>query len=334
MFAGIGGICLGFKNNDCDIVWANEIDKHASETYRYNLEETPYLVEDDILNIDKTTIPDFDILTGGFPCQAFSIAGERKGFEDDRGNVFFQIIEVLKAKKPKAFLLENVKNLTSHDKGRTYKIIKEKLEALGYYVKSEVLNSMTHGNIPQNRERIFIVGFLDEYDMDNFEFPKPIKLTRQIKDIIDLDDKKDEKYYYHNSIYNEKLNLQEEITRQDTLYQIRRGMYLRENKSNVCPTLTANMGTGGHNVPLIRDSYGIRKLTPDECLLFQGFNVDPSKEKYVFPETTTNKNGGKISYADGHKYKQAGNCVTVPVIERIAESMIDAMNQQYYSKTI
>ena len=247
--------------------------------------------------------------------------------EDDiRGTLFFDIERILKAKKPKAFLLENVKNLTTHDKGRTYEIIKKELEELGYHVDSKVLNSMVHGNIPQNRERIFIVGFLDDSVLENFSFPEPIELTNKIKDIVDLDDKKDNKYYYHNSIYNEKLGLQEEVNNQETLYQIRRGMYLRENKNNVCPTLTANMGTGGHNVPLILDNHGVRKLTPDECLLFQGFNTDDESPRYEFPKEIAGKNDKKLKYADSYKYKQAGNCVTVSVIERIAESMIKALD--------
>lgn len=341
MFAGIGGICLGFKRNNCEIVWANEIDKYACETYRHNFDGAEYLVEGDIRDITKrkenetkeeqlkrvaATIPDIDILNGGFPCQAFSIAGERKGFEDERGNIFFEILTVLEAKKPKAFLLENVKNLKSHDKGNTFKVIKEELEKLGYIVKAEVLNSMDHGNIPQNRERIFIVGFLDEKSADQFEFPEKIELTRTIADLIDLDEKKDEKFYYNTTKYYD--DLVRDMKRQDTIYQIRRGMYVRENKSNVCPTLTANMGTGGHNVPLVKDNNDIRKLTPEECLLFQGFNVDDKCHTHSFPEFTIDDKGKKRAYANSHKYKQAGNCVTVTVIERIVKNMIDAIEHK------
>lgn len=339
MFAGIGGICLGFKNVGCNIVWANEMDKYACETYRHNFNGAPYLVEGDIHDITRTkdgetmhqcikrvseSIPDFDILTAGFPCQAFSIAGERKGFEDERGNLFFEILTVLTAKRPKAFLLENVKNLKTHDNGNTFKVIKQELENLGYHVKAEVLNSMTHGNIPQNRERIFIVGFNNKELIDSFEFPNPIELTRSIADLIDLDDKKEEKYYYNTTKYYE--DLKSEMTKQDTLYQIRRGQYIRENKNNVCPTLTANMGTGGHNVPLILDNHDIRKLTPEECLLFQGFNVPNRDHIHSFPEYTISDKGAKRPYSNGQKYKQAGNCVTVTVIERIAENMINALN--------
>lgn len=337
MFAGIGGICLGFKRNNCEIVWANEIDKYACETYRHNFNGANYLTECDIRDItnkkDNETekewvnrvdnlIPDIDILNAGFPCQAFSVAGERKGFEDERGNIFFEILKVLKIKKPKMLLLENVKNLKTHDKGNTFKVITEELENLGYTIKSKILNSMEYGNIPQNRERIFIVGFLDKESAQNFEFPEKIELTKTIADLIDLDEKKDDKFYYNTTKYYN--DLIRDMKRQDTIYQIRRGMYIRENKSNVCPTLTANMGTGGHNVPLIKDNYDIRKLTPEECLLFQGFNVDDNENIYTFPDFIIDENGRKRPFANSHKYKQVGNSVTVNVIERIVKNMIDA----------
>ena len=337
MFAGIGGICLGFKLNDCEIVWANEIDPYACETYRHNFNGANYLVEGDIRDITSkkesesetdwenrinNLIPDIDILNAGFPCQAFSIAGERRGFEDERGNIFFEILKVLEVKRPEMILLENVKNLKTHDKGNTFKIIINKLENLGYHIKSEVLNTMEYGNIPQNRERIFIVGFLDENSYKNFTFPEKIELTRTIRDLIDLNDRKDDRFYYNNTKYY--TDLIATIDRQDTLYQIRRGMYIRENKANVCPTLTANMGTGGHNVPLIRDNYDIRKLTPEECLLFQGFNVDDEGHTHSFPDFFTDSKGKQRPYANGHKYKQAGNCVTVSVIDRIVRNMLTA----------
>ncbi len=239
MFAGIGGICLGFKQAGFDIVWANEIDKNACITYRENFGDK-YLVEDDINNIETNTIPDIDILTGGFPCQPFSIAGYQKGFEDDRGNLFFEIVRVIKDKKPKAILLENVKNLVSHDNGNTFNVIKETLKENGYFIDTKVINTAEYGNIPQNRERIYIVGFQSEKQRDEFKFPKIQELTTKISDIIDLNDKKDNSYYYTNSKYYDTLN--ETMKNQDTLYQWRR-VYCRENKNKLCPTLTANMGT-------------------------------------------------------------------------------------------
>ncbi|MCM3045238.1 DNA cytosine methyltransferase [Bacillus altitudinis] len=317
MFAGIGGTCLGFKQAGADIVWANEMDKNACITYRENFGED-YLKEGNILEVDKTAIPKLDILIGGFPCQAFSIAGYRKGFEDERGNVFFQIIEVLKAQEkvhgelPKAIMLENVKNLKSHDKGNTYKIIKEALEAFGYTVKSEILNSMEHGNVPQNRERIFIVGFQDAGQAERFEFPDKIPLTNHLNNIIDRNNKLEDKYYYTDASQYYPM-LQEAMHNTETTYQLRR-VYVRENRRNVAPTLTANMGTGGHNVPLILDyQNNIRKLTPEECLLLQGFPKD-----FTFP----------AKMANGPKYKQAGNSVTVPVIKRVATNIIKVLDKE------
>lgn len=307
LFAGIGGICYGFQQAGAKMVWANEIDKDACKTYRKNFGDQ-YLVEGDIKEVDPESIPDFDILNAGFPCQAFSVAGYRKGFDDERGNLFFEITRILEVKRPRAILLENVKNLEGHDHGNTFKVIKEQLELLGYHVHHKVLNTMDYGNVPQNRERIYIVGFLSEEDYNRFTYPDPIQLTKTIHDIIDVTDKKPLGLYYENSKYYPQLK--ETMTKKDTVYQWRR-VYCRENKSNVCPTLTANMGTGGHNVPLILDDFGIRKLTPEECIGFQGF-----PDTFSFPDNISNAS----------KYKQAGNSVSVPVIKRIAENMIKAMS--------
>jgi DNA (cytosine-5)-methyltransferase 1 len=310
MFAGIGGICKGFllANPDNRVVWANEIDRFACITYRANF-GNDYLVEGDIRNINTTDIPDMDILTAGFPCQAFSIAGYRRGFEDDRGNLFFETLRVIRDKRPRAFLIENVKNLVSHDGGNTFRVITEALEQEGYFLRYRVLNSMEYGNVPQNRERIYIVGFNTIEDRDNFDFPDPIPLARGIHDIVNANGNLDERYYYDgNTNYHEMLR--EAVTNPNTIYQLRR-IYVRENMTGVCPTLTANMGTGGHNVPLILDANNrIRKLTPRECLSFQGF-----PENFIIPENISN----------AQIYKQVGNAVTVTVIRRIAERMLEAM---------
>ena len=159
MFAGIGGICLGFKSAGAKIVWANEIDHYACETYRHNFNGAPFLQEGDVYKVNTDSIPDLNILTAGFPCQAFSIAGYRKGFNDERGVLFYQVMRIIKAKKPRAVFLENVKNLENHDNGRTYKTIKKLLTDEDYLVTEKVMNTMEYGNIPQNRERIYIVGF-------------------------------------------------------------------------------------------------------------------------------------------------------------------------------
>lgn len=307
LFAGIGGICYGFKQNNVDVIWANEIDANACATYRFNF-GNDYLVEGDIKKINPNDIPNVDILNGGFPCQAFSIAGKQQGFLDERGTLFFEIVRILKIKKPQAILLENVKNLLTHDHNKTFKVIKNELENLGYHLHYQILNSMDYGNVPQNRERLYIIGFLNKTASDNFNFPSPIKLTKSISDLINANERQDKHYYYTFSKLYSKLKLQ--ITKKNTIYQWRR-IYCRENKSNVCPTLTANMGMGGHNVPLVLDNYDIRKLTPDECIAFQGF-----PKEFKFPDTIP----------DSAKYKQAGNSVSVPVIKRIVANMVKALD--------
>jgi DNA (cytosine-5)-methyltransferase 1 len=310
LFAGIGGIKLGFEKNGFTAVFSNDYDAYCKTTFDHNFSEIfqpeTELFLGDIAQIPSKNFPNFDLLTGGFPCQPFSIAGYRKGFADKgRGDLFFEIIRILRDRKPKVFLLENVKNLKTHDKGNTLKLIYKELESLGYFVSDTVLNTMEHGNLPQNRERIYIVGFLSKKHHDLFKFPRKIKLTKTIHDCL-TNDKVDNKYYYMKSPLYPKLK--EEVIKKDTVYQWRR-KYVRENKSNVCPTLTANMGTGGHNVPIILDDFGIRKLTPRECANFQGFPPE-----YMLPKI-----------ADSQLYKQIGNSVSVPVIERIANQIKKTM---------
>lgn len=308
MFAGMGGICHAFTLAGAQVTWANELDKHACITYRLNFGDS-YLVEKDIRTVDYASVPDFDILTAGFPCQAFSVAGDRKGFEDERGNLFFSVVDMLKAKQPQAFLLENVKGLFAHDKGKTYRRIETELQTLGYTVRARILSAHQHGNLPQTRERIFIVGFRNKDDAHSFKFPVRIPLETTISDLID-DKEQDECYYYHPSHPSYDL-LNRAIIQPYTIYQLRRN-YVRENKSDACPTLTANMGTGGNNVPLIRDAYGIRKLTPQETLRFQGFS-----STFTLP----------ADMAKSHLYKQIGNSVAVPVVQRIAHNILSTLQQ-------
>lgn len=308
LFAGIGGFRLALQNLGGKCVYSSEWDNSAKQTYRRNFGEIPFgdITKESI----KNYIPNsFDILCAGFPCQAFSIAGERKGFADTRGTLFFEIENIVEKHRPKVIFLENVKNLVSHDKGKTFKTIIEILEnKLGYKTFSSILNSMTHANIPQNRERIFIVAFDPNQvsNFNNFKFPKKIKLTKSIHDVIDKE-KQDDKYYYPKT-HKYYPELKKTITSKDTVYQWRR-VYVRENKSNVCPTLTANMGTGGHNVPLIKDDFGIRKLTPRECFSFQGY-----PKNYELPNLANSK-----------LYMQAGNSVTTTLIERIANQILQVL---------
>ena len=298
LFAGVGGIRLGFEKvfkAKSKFVFSSEIDKHAQNTYFQNFNDVPH---GDITEISEKDIPNHDIILAGFPCQAFSIAGNRKGFEDTRGTLFFDVARIAKYHKPKVLFLENVKGFVGHDKGNTFKTVKKTLEDMGYKVFSQILNSKDYG-IPQNRERIYIVAFLD--NSIEFTFPKKIDNCKKIQDC--LLDVVDDKYYYNNKPLYEKIK--NDVVKYDSIYQWRR-QYVRENKSNVCPTLTANMGTGGHNVPIIKDSKGIRKLTPRECANFQGF-----PKNYKIPS----------EIVDSHLYKQFGNSVTVSVIEQIAKEI-------------
>ena len=305
LFAGIGGIRLGFEKAGFETVFANDFDDKCKITYDLNFPKSKLVVED-IRKIEIDDLPKFDFLLGGFPCQAFSIAGYRQGFNDEkgRGNLFFDIMRILETRKPEGFLLENVKNLKSHDGGKTFRIIKEALESAGYYVKAKVLNSMEYGNIPQNRERIYIVGFKNKSYSENFNFPDPVKLTIKITDLLEKN--VSEKYYYNGKPLFEKLK--KDVKEEGKVYQWRR-QYVRENKSGVCPTLTANMGMGGHNVPIIKDKKGIRKLTPLECARIQGFPLD-----FKLP-----------NIADSALYKQLGNSVSVPVVRAVAKQMMKTM---------
>lgn len=310
LFAGIGGFRIAMQNAGGKCIYTSEWNKDAKITYRENFGEMPF--GDITKEAVKNRIPNenFDIICAGFPCQAFSIAGYQKGFSDTRGTLFFDIEQIIEKHRPKVVFLENVKNLVSHDKGNTFKVIIEILEEkLGYKAFYKILNSMTHGNVPQNRERIFIVAFDPDQvpNYEKFEFPKEIKLTKTIHDFLEKG-KQDEKFYYPET-HQYYPELQKTMISKDTVYQWRR-VYVRENKSNVCPTLTANMGAGGHNVPLIKDDFGIRKLTPKECFAFQGYPMD----KFILPNIANSK-----------LYMQAGNSVTTSLVERISKQIIKVL---------
>ncbi len=305
LFAGIGGFRIAMQDCGGECVYSSEWDENAKQTYFHNFGEVPF--GDITKESNKRLIPDnFDVLCAGFPCQAFSIAGYRKGFEDTRGTLFFDVAEIIRRKKPKAVYLENVKNLYTHDNGKTFAVIRGTLEELGYVVYHKVMNAMDYANVPQNRERIFIVCFDPKQvpNHENFKFPDKEELHKTVRDCIDYS-VREPKFFYSEKFphYEELLK---DMHSSDTIYQWRR-QYVRENKSKVCPTLTANMGTGGHNVPLIITPNGIRKLTPKECINFQGY-----PENYTFPNTI----------ADSAKYKQAGNSVVVPLIRKVCKNIV------------
>lgn len=329
LFAGVGGVCQAFKNSNCNVVWANEIDKDACKTYRLNHASTN-LIEGDVKKLNGRNLSDIDILTAGFPCQPFSLAGHGRGFEDERGKLFFEVSRLLNELRPKAFFLENVKTLATHDNGKTFKSIRDEIKKTGYSFIPFVLNAAKYTDIPQGRERIYIVGFKDE---SNYSFEKPIKeniletkqenllsarfkipketskAPRNIKSFLD------DSCVTQSDIYNDKSNkihrrVAESVIDENVVYQYRR-YYVRPNKSNVCPTLTANMGVGGHNIPIILNNCIIRRLTPKECFNLQGFPRD-----FMLPSN--------ISRAQ--LYKQAGNSVVVPMVEKIAKEIVAVLD--------
>ncbi len=312
LFAGIGGFHLAMQACGGECVFASEWDPAAQKTYRLNFPDTP-LYGDITKDETKVAIPQhFDVLCAGFPCQAFSIAGYQKGFEDTRGTLFFDVAEIIRRHRPKAVYLENVKNLLAHDQGKTFQVIKATLEELGYIVFHKVMNAMEYANIPQNRERIFIVCF-DPKQVSNyndFTFPEAVPLTKSIHNCINPNEE-DPRLLYTATKMSHYDELAREITDPDSIYQWRR-QYVRKNQSNVCPTLTANMGTGGHNVPLIKTPNGIRKLSPKECLNFQGF-----PQTHHFP----------ADIAMSAMYKQAGNSVVVPLIAAVSAEIVKIIEQ-------
>lgn len=295
LFAGIGGIRLGFESVGGTCVFSSEWDAAACETYKANFGEQP---AGDITKIKSEDIPDFDVLLGGFPCQPFSIIGDKEGFNHEtQGTLFFEIERILKDKKPSAFMLENVRNLTAHDKGRTFKVIIEHLEALGYHVYAKVLNALDYG-VPQRRERIIIVGFLDDV---KFSFPEPIPVEQRqtLKDI--LEENVDQKYYVRPEIRDSRL-----ARLKDPNYP--KPYISHENIAGSVtphPYSSALRAGASANYILINDE---RRPTERELLRIQGF---PDTFKIVVPY-------GKIRH-------QTGNSVAVPVIKAVASQMVSAL---------
>ena len=304
MFAGIGGICLAFKQNGCKLVWANEMDKYACKTYRLNF-GNEYLVEGDIQKIDTKRIPKFDILTAGFPCQTFSSVGLLQGFNDPRGNLFFETSRVINNLKPKVVLLDNVANLVKHEDGKTFEVIFKTLQELGYNVVYKVMNAKEYGNIPQQRNRIYIVAFRYKKNLNKFKFPDAIPLTRTAFELFDTD-KKDNKYYMDGHRMWDRM--MEYMTDRNRVYRFT-DWGLSRGMEGICPTLLAAMGSRFERIPFFYDDYSIRLMTPRECARMQGF-----PEEYLLP----GENEKQV-------YKQIGNSVCIPVVDRIVKEILKSL---------
>jgi DNA (cytosine-5)-methyltransferase 1 len=301
--AGTGAFSYAFESTGLvDVVYANDLEPTSKMIYDKNFDHE--LTLGDLCNVKPKNIPSHNILTMGFSCQPFSIAGKQLGFDDPRTNIFWKLLEIIKYHQTDCVILENVKNLVSHDNGDTLKTIINCLKKEKYHIKYKVLNTSSITDIPQHRERIYIIcvknkKIFNKFDLDFSEVKK-----KKINSLI-LDDV-DKKYSYCNKESKIHQMVINDVVKKNTIYQFRR-VYVRENKSNECPTLTANMGTGGHNVPLILGKKYPRKLTPRECFNFQGFPDD-----YILPP--------KIS--DSKLYKLAGNAVSVPVVKLIADRLV------------
>ncbi len=303
LFAGLGGFRLALESLGANCVYSSEIDSSVKEVYKINFNEMP---DGDITKVNENEIPEHDILCAGFPCQAFSISGKKLGFNDARGTLFFDVARIVKAKKPKVVFLENVKNFSTHDNGKTLKVVKSTMEEIGYDFNYSVLNSADYG-LPQNRERIYMVCFRKDLKIQNFKFPEPIKLTKHLEDFL-LDE---------NSITNlselfierDDLQLKKTINEKYSSRPIRVGMVNKGGQGEriyspkgIAITFSANGGgvfskTGGYLI-----DGKIRKLHPRECANIMGF-----------PESF------KIHEKRNQAYKHFGNSVVVDVLQIIAK---------------
>lgn len=300
LFAGLGGFRLALESLGANCVYSNEWDKFAQEVYKQNFGEIP---DGDITKVDEKTIPDHDILCAGFPCQAFSISGKQKGFEDSRGTLFFDVARIVKCKKPKIVFMENVKNFAAHDHGRTLQVVKSTMEELGYSFYYKVLNAIDYG-IPQKRERIYMVCFRNDLHIDNFSFPKAIKLTKHVENYLLKEDNMVQDLYINRPDINYNTTIDNKYSNKP----IRLGIVNKGGQGEriystkgIAITLSANGGgifakTGGYLINGMP-----RKLHPRECARLMGF-----PDTYIMSK---NKN---------QAYKQFGNSVVIDVLQYVA----------------
>ncbi len=305
LFAGIGGIRQAFQRQGGYNVYSSEWDKFAQTTYRINYGETP---DGDITLVNENEIPDHDILLGGFPCQPFSQAGLHKGFEDARGTLFFDVARIIKAKRPKAFLLENVKQLRGHDKGKTLEVILAVLNELNYYVPDpQVLNAYHFGR-PQNRERIIIVGFNKDYLPENYEefkYPKgQIDDTVCVGDI--LEETVSDRFTISDKLYEGHMARKKMHKSKGNGF----GFCLFNKDSKYTSTISARYYKDGSEALIEQEGKNPRMLTPRECARLQGF-----PDEFIIP------------VSNARSYKQFGNSVCIPVIEAVAKSMLEYLGK-------
>lgn len=311
LFAGLGGFRIALESLGAKCVYSNEWDEPVQKVYQDNFGDLP---EGDITKVDEKLIPDHDILCAGFPCQAFSISGKQRGFEDSRGTLFFDVARIVKEKEPKIVFMENVKNFATHDEGRTLAVVKATMEELGYTFYAKVLNAVDYG-VPQKRERIYMVCFRNDLNISDFEYPEPFELTKHVEDFLLSDESlvKDlyverPDMYYTNKEDNEYSN---KSIRLGTVNKGGQGERIYSVKG-IAITLSAYGGgifakTGGYYI-----NGGARKLHPRECARIMGF-----------PDTY------KIAQSANQAYKQFGNSVVIDVLQLIAEKIGKAINNNF-----
>lgn len=316
LFSGIGGFCLGFEKSGIRTLWAIEQDKHAVETYKHNIKDVRVINEDiRKVSVENNQLEPVDVLHAGFPCQSFSLAGERKGFDDPRGMLFFEIIRIIKEfgkNKPSVIVFENSPYLKSGENGSWFLRVEQEIKKAGYWFResnAQEIDCYNVSGLPQKRNRLFMVAFsIRHFKNGKFNFPegKINDMEKDLSKFVDFSVQKDDNYYLpHNNKYFDLIKGHE--SDDNCLYQLRKYL-VRTKEVNTCPTLTANMGQGGHNVPFIIQNNNIRKLTEYECLRLQGFPIS-----FEFPE----------SVPRGARYVQAGNAVAVPVAELIGKKVYE-----------
>lgn len=310
LFAGIGGFCLGFKKAGLPTSWAVELDGHAATTYRHNLHEVR-LLEKSVgeVNVLIDELEPVDVLHAGFPCQSFSQAGERRGFDDPRGKLFFEIIRIVeefKDRKPAVLVLENAPFLRYGEGGAWFLELQKAIQKAGYWFRPEnsrELSAFDLTPLPQQRTRLFMVAFsMTHFRSGRFKFPEQFDdNSKNLRRYIDFDGHVDDEYYLpKDNRYFDMIS--SAVSDRECIYQLRK-YQVRPKDPGVCPTLTANMGQGGHNVPFIMNGNGLRKLTEHECLRLQGF-----PDEFRFPDDVPR----------AKRYTQVGNAVAVPVAELLA----------------
>lgn len=319
LFSGIGGFCLGFQQHGIKTVWAVEKDPHAVVTYKKNVPDVRIIERNgEPAGIETVTVlgdqlEPVDILHAGFPCQSFSAAGDRKGFDDPRGQLFYEIIRILKEfgdKRPSVLVLENSPNIRTGEGGSWFMELTKEIKKAGYWFRDSncvELNAFDMTFVPQNRNRLFMVAFsTDAFRNGKFSFPeKPNLPSKNLSEFIDFSGQLEDDYYYLDEENRYHKMISEKVDDPNCIYQLRKFL-VRVKEPGVCPTLTANMGLGGHNVPFIVDKKGLRKLTERECLRLQGF-----PDSFVFPDEVPRPK----------RYQQIGNSVVPPLISLLAEKV-------------